>query len=68
MIGFLNFIILTTIIVTFVTLIAGLIYTARAGEDKSNKINSFMKYRVYFQSVAILILVIAIFLKKKLMG
>lgn len=68
MIGFLNFIILTTIIVTFVTLIAGLIYTARAGEDKSNKINKFMKYRVYFQSVAILILVIAIFLKKKLMG
>jgi hypothetical protein len=67
MVGLLNFIILVTIIITFATLIAGLVYTARSGDNKG-KINSFMKYRVYFQAVAILILIISIYLKKQIVG
>ena len=68
MIAFLNFLIITTIIITFLTLIAGLIFTARAGDDSKNKINKFMKYRVYFQLVSIVILMGALFYKQQLGG
>lgn len=68
MISFLNFLILAAIVLTFVTLIAGLVYTAKSGDDKANKINKFMKYRVYFQFISIIILIVSIYLKKKLIG
>lgn len=53
---------------TFFTLIAGLIYTARSGEDKDNKINKFMKFRVYFQFLAIVVLMVSIYIKKQLVS
>ena len=68
LIPFLNFLIFSTVIITFLTLIAGLIYTSKSGEDSSNKINKFMRYRVYFQFLAIVILVVAIYYKQKLVG
>lgn len=68
MIGFLNFLIVTTIVFTFLTLIAGLIFTAKSGDDPGNKINKFMKYRVYFQLVSIVILMIALYYKQQLSG
>tara|TARA_B100000989_G_C19431090_1_gene423080 strand:- start:150 stop:359 length:210 start_codon:yes stop_codon:yes gene_type:complete len=68
LIPFLNFLIFSTIIITFLTLIAGLIYTSKSGEDTNNKINKFMRYRVYFQFLAIVILVVAIYYKQKLVG
>ena len=68
MIAFLNFLIVTTIIITILTLIAGLIFTAKAGDDSENKINKFMKYRVYFQFLAIVILVISIYVKNQLVS
>ena len=68
LIPFLNFLIFSTVIITFLTLIAGLIYTSKSGEDSDNKINKFMRYRVYFQFMAIIILVIAIYYKQKLVG
>jgi len=68
LISFLNILIFTTVIITFLTLIAGLIYTSKSGQDSSNKINKFMRYRVYFQFIAIIILVIAIYYKQKLVG
>ena len=68
LISFLNILIFTTVIITFLTLIAGLIYTSKSGQDTGNKINKFMRYRVYFQFIAIIILIIAIYYKQKLVG
>jgi Na+-driven multidrug efflux pump len=68
MISFLNFVIILFAISTFVILIAGLIFTARSGEDSGNKINKFMKYRVYFQFITVIILIVAIYARKHLVG
>ena len=67
MIQFLNIIILLSFILTFLTLIAGLIVTAKSGDD-SAKINKYMKYRVYFQSLAIFILIVSMLIKKQISG
>ena len=68
MITFLNIIVVITILATFITLIAGLVFTARSGDDEDNKINVFMKYRVYLQFLAIIILIASIYLKKQIIG
>ncbi len=68
MIALLNCLIIFTILITFFTLIAGLVYTARSGDDKDNKINKFMKFRVYFQFLAIIILMVSIYIKKQLVS
>ena len=68
MITLLNCLIIFTIVMTFFTLIAGLVYTARSGDDKDNKINKFMKFRVYFQFLDIIILMVSIYIKKQLVS
>ncbi len=68
MIFFLNLIILLMVVLTFLSLIAGLLYTAKSKNDPSNKINKFMRYRVFLQFFAIVILVIAIYAKKQIIG
>ncbi len=68
MISFLNFLIFLFAISTFVILIAGLLFTARSGDDSENKINKFMKYRVYLQFITIVILILAIYVRKHLVG
>ncbi|MAY89685.1 MAG: hypothetical protein CMN00_00655 [Rickettsiales bacterium] len=68
MIIFLNILIIFAIFVTFATLITGLIITARSDDDSKNNINKFMKYRVYFQTVAILIIVISLYVRDQIVG
>ncbi|MAH78601.1 MAG: hypothetical protein CMP41_01575 [Rickettsiales bacterium] len=68
MIIFLNILIIFAIFVTFATLITGLIITARSDDDSKDNINKFMKYRVYFQTVAILIIVISLYVRDQIVG
>ena len=68
MIGFLNFLIVVSVLAVFIILVAGLIHTAKSDNDSSYKINKFMRYRVYFQFVAVIILIISIYLKKNIVG
>ena len=68
MIGFLNFLIVVSVLSVFIILVAGLINTAKSDNDSSYKINKFMRYRVYFQFVAVIILIISIYLKKNIVG
>lgn len=68
MLIFLNILIIFAILVTFATLIIGLIVTARSDDDSKNNINKFMKYRVYFQTVAILIIVISLYVRDQIVG
>ena len=68
MIGFLNFLIVVSVLSVFIILIAGLIHTAKSDDDSSKNINKFMRYRVYFQFVAVVILIISIYLKKNIVG
>ena len=56
------------VLLTFFTLIAGLIYTSKTEDDGNNKINKFMRYRVYIQFATILILILAIYAKKQITG
>ena len=60
---FLNILIVFCLIRTFGVLLAGLFYTARSGDDKNNKINSFMRYRVLIQFISLIVLTIALFVK-----
>ena len=60
---FLNILIVICLITTFAVLIVGLFYTARSGNDKNNRINMFMRYRVAIQFVSLIILTIALFVK-----
>ena len=60
---FLNILILFCLITTFGVLLAGLFYTARSGDDKNNKINLFMRYRVLIQFISLIVLTIALFVK-----
>ena len=59
----LNFLIVICLLTTFLVLLLGLLYTARADEDKDNKINLFMRYRVLIQFISLVILTIALFIK-----
>ena len=63
----LNIIILLMVFITFFILITGLIKTARS-DNTGDTTNKFMRYRVYFQFIAIIILIIAIYAKKQLVG
>ncbi len=63
----LNIIILLMVIITFLILITGLIKTAKS-ENTGETTNKFMRYRVYFQLIAIIILIVAIYAKKQLVG
>ena len=60
---FLNFLIIVCLITTFIVLLLGLLYTARSDDDKDNKINLFMRYRVLIQFISLVILTIALFIK-----
>lgn len=68
MITVLNVIIFLMVILTFLSLIAGLLHTAKAKEGEDNKINKFMRYRVFLQLFAIVILIAAIYIKKQISG
>jgi hypothetical protein len=59
----LNVLIIVSVILTFFVLIVGLVYTARSGDRKNNKINLFMRYRVLIQFVSLVILTFALYLK-----
>ncbi|MFL2650177.1 MAG: HIG1 domain-containing protein [Alphaproteobacteria bacterium] len=63
MVFFLNTLIVICLITTFGVLLAGLFYTARSGDDKNNKINLFMRYRVLIQFISLIVLTIALFVK-----
>ena len=41
----------------------GLFHSARSGDQKENKINTFMRYRVGIQFISLLILTIALYYK-----
>ena len=56
-------IIVPIFVLTFFILMAGLFYTARSVDDKDNKINLFMRYRVLIQFVSLVILTFALYLK-----
>ncbi len=60
---FLNILIVICLITTFIILLMGLFYTARSGDNKDNKINLFMRYRVAIQFISLLVLTIALFIK-----
>ena len=60
---FLNILIVICLITTFGILLVGLFYTARSGDDKNNKINLFMRYRVLIQFISLIVLTIALFVK-----
>tara|TARA_A100000164_G_C21439065_1_gene554594 strand:- start:178 stop:387 length:210 start_codon:yes stop_codon:yes gene_type:complete len=64
----LNIIILLMVFLTFFILVTGLIKTARSDNTTSDESNKFMRFRVYFQLVAIIILIAAIYAKKQLVG
>ena len=53
---------------TFLSLVAGLLYTAKSNDDPTNKINKFMRYRVTLQFFAIVILLIAMIAKDQIIG
>ena len=59
----LNILIVICLVTTFAVLLAGLFYTARSGNDKNNKINLFMRYRVLIQFVSLIVLTLALFVK-----
>ena len=60
---FLNILIVICLITTFAVLLVGLFYTARSGDDKNNKINMFMRYRVLIQFISLVVLTLALFVK-----
>ena len=60
---FLNILIVICLVTTFAVLLVGLFYTARSGDDKNNKINMFMRYRVLIQFISLIVLTIALFVK-----
>ena len=60
---FLNILIVICLFTTFIILLMGLFYTARSGDNKDNKINLFMRYRVAIQFISLLVLTIALFIK-----
>ena len=60
---FLNILIVICLIATFFALLIGLLHTAKSGDNKNNKINLFMRYRVAIQFVSLVILTVALFLK-----
>jgi hypothetical protein len=51
------------LVTTFAVLLVGLFYTARSGDDKNNKINMFMRYRVLIQFISLIVLTLALFVK-----
>ena len=59
----LNFLIVICLITTFIVLMLGLFHSARSGDQKGNKINTFMRYRVGIQFISLLILTIALYYK-----
>ena len=60
---FLNILIVICLITTFGVLLVGLFHTARSGDDKNNKINLFMRYRVLIKFISLIVLTIALFVK-----
>ncbi len=59
-----NSLIVICLITTFIVLMLGLFQTANSKEDdKENKVNLFMRYRVAIQFVTLIILTIALYLK-----
>ena len=49
----LNSLIVICLITTFAVLMVGLFHSARSGDQKDNKINTFMRYRVAIQFVSL---------------
>lgn len=60
---FLNILIVICLVTTFAVLLVGLFYTARSGDDKNNKINMFMRYRVLIQFISLIVLTLALLVK-----
>ena len=61
----LNILIVICLITTFIILLMGLFYTARSGDNKDNKINLFMRYRVAIQFISLLVSTIVYLLNRE---
>ena len=60
---FLNILIVSCLITNVAVLLVGLCYTERSEDDKNNKINMFMRYRVLIQFISLIVLTLALFVK-----
>ena len=66
MIELLNIVIVIFLIITFLILMIGLVHGAKSSDNKDNKINFFMKYRVIAQTVSLAFVCLALYLKSLL--
>ena len=56
--GYMITLLIVSLVLVFGTLAAGLISFARGGENAPKRSNVFMRYRVLFQGIAVLLVVI----------
>ena len=56
--GYMIALLIVSLVLVFGTLAAGLISFARGGENAPQRSNIFMRYRVLFQGIAVLLVVI----------
>ena len=62
--GYIVALLIVSLVLVFGTLATGLISFARGGEDAPKRSNTFMRYRVLFQGIAVLLVVILMALAK----
>jgi hypothetical protein len=62
--GYIVALLIVSLVLVFGTLATGLISFARGGENAPKRSNTFMRYRVLFQGVAVLLVVILMALAK----
>ncbi|MBL6600365.1 MAG: twin transmembrane helix small protein [Alphaproteobacteria bacterium] len=62
--GYIIALLIVAMVLVFGTLATGLISFARGGEDGPRRSNVFMRYRVLFQGIAVLLVVILMALAK----
>jgi hypothetical protein len=62
--GYLFALLVVAMLLVFGTLAIGLISFARGGENAPQRSNLFMRYRVVFQGIAVLVVVILMLLAK----
>lgn len=62
--GYLIALLVVAMVLVFGTLATGLISFARGGDDAPRRSNVFMRYRVLFQGIAVLLVVILMALAK----
>lgn len=62
--GYIVALLIVSLVLVFGTLATGLISFARGGENGPQRSNTFMRYRVLFQGIAVLLVVILMALAK----